>query len=265
MTCRAALSMLAFVCFGTAEPALAQAPNRVASLNLCTDELLLLLGDPAQIVSVSHLSHQPAEFPLWRKARRHDANDGSLLSVVRHRPDLVLTMGGGFQDRAGITRRLGIGLVDLAFPASLTDLASGIRRVGAALGQDERAGRLVDRLRQLAANRPPRASEAIWLGTGGTSVAANGLAAQWMRLAGLRQRPLRGDLVSLEELVVRPPAILLRSEYRSRDFSLGERWLGHPLVRRGASRSLVTDGRRWTCLGPLMIAEVERLRREVTR
>jgi iron complex transport system substrate-binding protein len=43
------------------------APRRVASLNLCTDELLLL-ARPEQIASVTHLSQQEAETPLWRQA-----------------------------------------------------------------------------------------------------------------------------------------------------------------------------------------------------
>ena len=38
----------------------------MASLNLCTDELLLMLADPGQIASVTHLAQQPAETPLWR-------------------------------------------------------------------------------------------------------------------------------------------------------------------------------------------------------
>src|SRR3546814_19311342 len=71
------------------------APKRVASLNLCTDQLLLLLAAPEQIVSVTHLSHKQAETPLWKRARHYEENDGSLLSVVGHRTDLVLTMGGG--------------------------------------------------------------------------------------------------------------------------------------------------------------------------
>ena len=58
------------------------APRRVASLNLCTDELVLLLAAPGQIVSVTHLAQQEAETPLWRQARRYPRNDGSLLSVV---------------------------------------------------------------------------------------------------------------------------------------------------------------------------------------
>ena len=82
------------------------APARVASLNLCTDELLLLLAEPRQIASVTHLGRNPAETPLWASARRYRSNDGSLVSVVGLRPDLVLTMGGGARDRVAIAGRL---------------------------------------------------------------------------------------------------------------------------------------------------------------
>ena len=61
---------------------------KVASLNLCTDELLLTLAAPGQIVSVTHLAHQPQETILWRQARRYPLNDGSLLSVVGHDYDI---------------------------------------------------------------------------------------------------------------------------------------------------------------------------------
>src|SRR5438128_1460806 len=84
------------------------APRRVASLNLCTDELLLSLADPEQIASVTYLAQQPEESTLWRQARAYPKNDGSLISVVRYRPDLVVTMGGGGRDSARIAQRLGI-------------------------------------------------------------------------------------------------------------------------------------------------------------
>ena len=85
-----------------------------------------------------------------------------------------------------------------------------------------------------------------------------------MRLAGLRQRPVRGDRISLEQLLVAPPAVLLRSSYRSGQYSIEQRWLSHPLARRAkAKRTLTTDGRLWTCMGPLLVPEIERLRREL--
>ena len=49
-------------------PTLPQAGG-VVSLNLCTDELVLLVADSAAIRSVSYLSHLRDETPLWRRAR----------------------------------------------------------------------------------------------------------------------------------------------------------------------------------------------------
>lgn len=84
-----------------------------------------------------------------------------------------------------------------------------------------------------------------------------------MRLAGLEQRRLAGTKVPLETLLTRPPAVLLRSDYRAGQMSAGQRWFDHPIVRRLRPRTVTTDGRRWTCAGPLMIDEIERLRKEL--
>ena len=81
-----------------------------------------------------------------------------------------------------------------------------------------------------------------------------------MALGGFRQRALPGARATLETLATRPPAVLLRSDYRRHQPSLGQRWLDHPLARRSAARRIDTDGRPWTCAGPLMVAEIERLR-----
>ena len=82
-----------------------------------------------------------------------------------------------------------------------------------------------------------------------------------MALAGLKQRRLAGGRADLETLLVRPPAVLVRSDYRRGQMSQGVRWFDHPIVKRLAARTVLTDGRAWTCAGPLMLDEVERLRR----
>jgi iron complex transport system substrate-binding protein len=239
---------------------------RVTSLNLCTDELLLAIAAPEQIASVTHLAHKPQETTLWRQAQRYRQNDGSLLSVVGDRPDLVLTMGGGARDRARIARRLGIRIIDLPFPQRLADVEQQIRTVADALGRRPAGMRRIARLNALKRSQPRRQFDTIWLGGGGRSVQATGLAADWMRLAGFRQRPLTGDRVSLEQLLVRPPTVLLRSDYRSGEYSGSQRWLMHPLAKgTRRSRTVPTDGRAWTCMGPPMIDEVVRLRGQVGR
>ena len=248
-----------------ASPA-AASPRRVASLNLCTDELVLAIATPDQIVSVTHLSQDEAETPLWRRGRQYARNDGSLLSVADLRPDLVVTMGGGIRDRSAIAARLGIPTLDLPFAASLDDVEANIRRVAAALGQPARGAALIRRIESLRATAPRRRADSIWLGGGGRTVNPAGLEAQWMALAGLAQRPMRGDRVSLETLIVHPPAVLLRSDYRQGQYSNSQRWLDNPAVRNArAGRTIATDGRLWTCMGPLLVGEVERLRRELAR
>lgn len=256
------VSAISLALTGTAEAA----PKRVASLNLCTDELLLLLGEPAQILSVTHLAQNEAETPLWKLGRNYRRNDGSLLSVAGQKPDLVLTMGGGARDRVRIAGRLGIPTVDIPYPQRLTDIETSIRTVAVALGRDNAGKRLLEQLAALRRSAPTNQRDTVWLGGGGRSVAAQGLAADWMRLAGFRQRPLKGDRVTLEQLLVEPPSILLRSNYRSGQYSSEQRWLSHPLAKNVRnSRNIVTDGRRWTCMGPLMVDEIVRLRRELGR
>ncbi len=258
--------MRAFACALAASLAVAAAvpagaaPRRVVSLNLCTDELLLMLGQPSQVASVTHLSHKPAETVLWRQARRYPLNDGSLLSVARLRPDLVLTMGGGSGDKLAIARRIGMRVVDLPYPQSLADIERSIATVATALGRGAAGRNLLKRMAALRRTQPARRIDTVWLGGGGRSVAATGLAAQWMGLAGLRQRALPGDRISLEELLTRPPRLLLRSDYRESQYSGEQRWLRHPLARSARSRTIATDGRRWTCMGPSLIGEILRLR-----
>ncbi|MEO7364756.1 MAG: hypothetical protein ABIW03_00380 [Sphingomicrobium sp.] len=232
----------------------------VASLNLCTDEYLLVLARPNEIASVSFLSQDPLESPLWRSARRFPANRGSIEDVLVRRPDIVLTMGGGGRSTRLLARRLGIRPIELVPAASLHDVTANLRTVAVALGEPAREAPWLEKLARLQRSSPITAKDALWLSGGGTSLATGSIGARWLRLAGLAQRPLPGGRASLETLLVRPPAVLVYSRYRSAQVSSGTRWLDHPIVRNAKARRLTTDGRPWTCMGPLMIAEIERLR-----
>ncbi|MDQ3245398.1 MAG: hypothetical protein M3Q52_00615 [Pseudomonadota bacterium] len=238
----------------------ASAGVRAASLNLCSDEYLLLLAKPSEVASVSYLSQDRLETPLWRLGRFHHANRGSIEQVLSERPTLLLNMGGGGRATALLARRIGVKVVELPPPLSIADVEANLNRVAAALGQPGRAAPWVQRLRLLRQSSPATARDTIWLGSGGDSLASGSVGAEWLRLAGLRQRPLRGGRAGLETLLVRPPQMLVESRYRRQQISSGTRWLDHPVVRNLPSRRLTTDGRSWTCMGPLLIGEVERLR-----
>ena len=245
--------------FASALAISAAAGVRVASLDLCADEYLLLLARPGQVVSVSRVSQDPADSPLWRSARRYRANDGSIERLIGAHPTLLLSSGGGAKGSARIAARLGLGTLALPYPASPADVAANMRRVAAALGDPHRADAWEARLARLQ-RAPPEGRDAIFLAGNGASLGPVSLGSQWMRLAGFRQRELASGRLTLEQLVLRPPEVLLMSDYRRSQASLGARWLDHPLVRRAASHKVMTDGRPWTCSGPLMLAEIERLR-----
>jgi iron complex transport system substrate-binding protein len=237
----------------------AEAALRVASLNLCTDELLLLLGQPRQIVSVSHLSHSPRETALWRQARRYPVNDGKLESVLATRPQLILTMGGSGGARQALARRFGARLIELPYPSSPSDVAAQAEQVARLLGRSAAALPYRRQLARLLATRT-QPEEGAFLGGGGLSLSPEGLGASWLSLAGFRQPALTGGRLSLETLATKPPKWLIRSNYRADQASRGAAWLNHPLVTRLQPRTLVTDGRAWTCGGLPMLSEVARLR-----
>lgn len=266
MAGRLALAIAYGLAAGPMAPAAIAAPQRVVSLNLCTDELLLALGAKAQIASVSHLSHISHETAYWRQARAFPKNDGSVLSVVRYRPDLILTMGGGGRDTQRVARRIGAKVVDLPYPTRLADMKASIRTVAAAIGRVEEGRKLLSELATLERDQPQKRVDTVWIGGGGRSVPPTGLAADWMRFAGLEQRALPSDKITLEQLLVAPPALLLRSDYRSGQYSGEQRWLSHPLAARANNaRTIRTDGRRWTCMGPSLIPEIRHIRAEAKR
>lgn len=244
-----------------ASAACAAAPQRVASLNLCTDEIVLALAAPGQIASVTHLSRDRRESALWRQARAYRSNDGSMMAVAALRPDLVIAMGGGGRDRALIAQALGAKLLILPYALNFADLERSISTVAKALKREDAGRRLIGQVRAARANAPVRAEDGIFLSDGGRTISTDGLAAQWLRLAGIRQRPLAGGRIEAEALLVHPPRLLVTSDYRADQKSRPQEWSDHPALRRlRGTKRIVTDGRRWTCMGPTLLPEIKRLR-----
>ena len=235
---------------------------RVASLNLCSDEYALLLARPGEVVSVTRLSHDREESVLAGRTHEIATNRGRIEDVIAQRPTLLLTMGGGGGRSSGaIARSMRMRVLDLPQPANLDEVAANLVQVASALGDAHRADFLVMQLAAMRRTVPRGSIDTIWLGGGGLSLPSTGLGAQWLALAGLRQRALPAGRASLETLVTSPPKLLIQSHYRAGQMSQGQRWLDHPLLSRLRSRRVSTDGRRWTCAGPLLIEEVARLRR----
>jgi iron complex transport system substrate-binding protein len=240
-------------------PALA-APMRVASLNLCSDELALLLAAPGQLVSVSRLGADGNETVLAGRARGLAVNRGRVTDVVGLSPDLVITSGGD-PNAAATAKRLGLRVLELPQPETLADVRANVRRVAAALGRSAAGEAEIARMDAALAGAPA-ATPALLISGGGLTVAADGLAAEWLRHAGLAQQRVPRGQLSLERLLTDPPKLLVVTQYRSNQTSLNQAWLQHPVLAAlpTSVRRVESDGRGWTCLGPTLAPEIARLR-----
>lgn len=240
-------------------------PRRVASLDLCTDELVLLLAAPGQLISVSRVGGDPQDNVLAARTKGLHLNDGSIVSVAGLSSDLVVTMGGGGRDRKRLARALGSQLVNVPPPQRIEDVRDNVRLVATALGRDQAGEALIRWMDGALGSVPKNQKDAILLGGNGASVPADGLAAEWLSHAGLSQRALPGDRAEIADVLAEPPQILVTSSYRSNQVSLGQMWLKHPALRRlpATTRRVSIDGRAWTCLGPLVAQGVTNLRRHI--
>lgn len=250
------MNRLAALVLMAAAPA-AATPARVVSLNLCTDEYLLLTAPRGRIASISRLGADRQETPLAPRARGLATNTGQLGDVLGQRPDLVLTMGGDRQ-AAALAGRLGIRLVALPYPASPADVVAQVRQVAALVGNAP-AGEGFARTMAALAATAPAARPGLMIGGSGLAPAMDGLTAGWLRLAGVNQ--MRAGQISLEQLLAAPPPLLIRNIYRPGQVSGPQAWSQHPALRRLAVRQLDADGRAFLCGGAAMPAEIARLRR----
>ena len=178
----------------------------IASLNLCTDEYLLLLARPQEIASVSFLSQDPQELPLWKAGE--GASSQPRLDSNRCWPGSPTSSSPWAA--AGEHRRSSHDAFECARSICALSVPSMTLRptcnaVAAALGDPGRAQPWLRRLSALQMKRPKQEQDAIWVGGGGQSIGVPSVGADWMRLAGLKQRPVSGGRVSLEDLLVRPP------------------------------------------------------------
>ena len=244
-----------------ASPA-ATAPQRVASLNLCTDELALLLAAPGQLASVTFLGADRNETPVAPRAAGLHRNNGRMESVAALAPDLVLTGGGANRYAAEMARRLGTRVVDVPPPTSLDEVRRNIRTVAKALGRERQGEALIATMNVQLGPVPARQRPALLLSGGGYTVRTDSLAAELARHAGLAQQAYVDERVALERLIANPPEVIVITSYRAGQASLHQMWLAHPALKRlpASTRMIEVDGRSWTCQGPLVAGDIAKLR-----
>lgn len=245
-------------------------PQRVVSLNMCTDQLVLMLANPENIAAVSYLSHDTANSYMAATARKFPVTHGRIEEVLPLEPDLIIAGRFTSQGPVGVMRRLGYPIAVLDVPKDFDGIRSQVRRVAGLLGEQARGEALIaDMDRRLDRARPPdkehRPYAALYLPNGYTAGRETPVNAV-LEYAGFRnriaERGVTGRVViSMEHLVSANPDVLILSSLGGGGNSVSQEMLKHPVFKKlMKDRPLIrVPPQTWVCPGPMLADAVELL------
>jgi iron complex transport system substrate-binding protein len=258
-----------------AAPALAEAP-RIVSINMCTDQLLLAIADPEQIIGLSPFAQDAERSWAAGRAMDHPVLSGTAEEVLYLKPDIV--MAGRFTRRAtrNLLRAKGFQVEEFDPVRNIAESREQIRRVGVLTGHQKRAeahiaalDAAIESVRASASKRDLRIlplQRRGWVSGGET------LITELLGLTGLSNAASElglksGGQVSLEAIVkLRPDALLIsRDDITAED--QGRAMLHHPAIHAmfPPERRLVIPQSLTVCGGPMLAEALERLAVEIEK
>lgn len=250
-------------------------PARVVSMNLCTDQLAMLLAAPGQLASVSYIARDSRASAMATEARAYPVNHGLAEEIYLLSPDLVIAGAYSTFATTAMLKRLGLPVVVFQPANSLADVRDRILQMGDVLGRQAAAQALLAQfdadiasLALSASQHRPRA--ALYSANGYTS-GPQSLAGQILQAAGLDNIALelgyRGSgQMPLELLAMAQPDMLVASAPYPRA-SRSEDILDHPIVRQLAGQTGAGHLRDadWVCGTPHVLRAITTLAAERDR
>lgn len=235
----------------------AHAADRIVSLNLCSDQLLVLLA-PERVAALSSLARDPTLSFVADRAAALPQVRADAEAVLRLHPDLVLAGRYGAQATLAMLEAGGLRILRLEQPRSFDGIRAQVRELAAVLGVPDRGEALVAEMEaRLAAlpRRPQPIRALLWQPRGWTGGPGT-LGDAVLRAAGLANAGSGGQ-VGVEALLARPPDLLVTATAPSYP-SLATDMLRHPalagLPRRTVPPALLICGGPFTARAAELLA-----------
>ena len=244
-------------------------PQRVVSINLCTDQLAMMLAAEGQLLSVSDVAKDVRVSPMADRAGQYVINHGNAEEIYTLRPDLVLA--GVYTPRATVAM-----LEQLSIPVAVFDTVDSLDAVrdrvlemGAVLHREDAARALVSdydaRLAGLRAESAAARPSAMLYYANGYTSGDQSLAGEILNVAGFDNAAVAagydwGRKMPLEVLALTDPDLVITTRPYPGG-SRAEAVMDHPVVhalRDGRATATVTD-HDWICGTPLVLNAIERL------
>ena len=223
---------------------------------------MLRLADADRVASVSWLSRDAANSNVAALADRVPVNHGLAEEVMSHRPDVVLAGAWSSRTTVEILKRLGVKLVEFDVPRTFDEARAEIRKLAAAIGEQERGEAMVRDidagLAALPSPKPPL--RALVMQPNGFTVAKGSLVEEIMNRAGLENLASRvgggGYLqVPLEAVALQQADVMILNGEAYGAPSLATAALEHPIIKALGRRLRVValPPKLWTCVGPNLV------------
>jgi iron complex transport system substrate-binding protein len=273
----AALAMLDGV---ARAPAQAADLPRIASMNVCTDQLLLTLADPGQILGLSRFSRDAWQSWAADDASRYRILSGGAEDILVLRPDVVVASLFDKRSTRELLREKGLRLVEFTVPRNLDEVKIQIREMGEITGHTDRAAAEIARLdaaiaraRQAVADKHYSVlplSRRGWV-TGSDSLVSSLLAETGLFNAAGDFGIAFGGYASLEAIVNLKPDFILVSDAGDGAEDDGRAFLLHPALERfyPPEKRIVIPETLTVCGGVMLaealdvlIAELKRVERQ---
>jgi len=227
-------------------------PQRIVSMNQCTDLFVLMLAEPDRIASVSFVTHQPQWTPPEYKEELASIPSNHALAeeVLQIRPDLVVTTPYTGVAAMQLLRRLGYRVETFEPEMTFADIRKNILKMGDLLGEQERAQQAVAafdaRLTAIKAQggRPDKVIASF--GVNGFTAGKDTLAAEAANAAGFRTLGEKMGysgfrFVPLEQVIAEAPDVLAPSNAWTEPPSMATDAFNHPAMRKFAKQGAVVN------------------------
>ena len=263
------LISLAFMAmFATTGSAQAR-PQRIVSTNVCADQLVLLLANPAHIASVSSLATDSQISNLADKARGYRVNHARAEEIIQLQPDLIVgdVQTGRHANR--LAASIGVPVHLVAWPSSIADVEKIILDLGEVLEEQVQARRIVASMQQGMGPARPQSVSAMVYEPNGLTTGPGSLSHDVLQRAGLSNSAasMGGGsygAVPLERVIMSPPQLLILDDSYAGTSSRAQSLLRHPAFLSLGKRTSIyrIPSKLWLCPGPWVADAVSLLAAE---
>ena len=246
-------------------------PESIVSMNVCTDQLVMLLADREKITSISYLAAEPSTSTIADEVEGIHLNHGLAEEILQLSPDLVLASEFTTKITTGLLKELGYRVELLPIPNSIEDVISNIRLMANILGEVERGEEVIaslvarlDAVKQKTINQKKPVAALYWANsyTSGQGTLASSLvtAAGYINL-GSKLNLKNTAKLSLETLVSSRADLLIVGSRHDITPAMANETFHHPALSAAFSGLPIVDvpHRLWICGTPKIADVVEKL------